>query len=79
MEVYLNSIEMGDGIYGASAVAEWHFHKSAADLTKSECALIAGSLPNPRKYNSADPGPYLRKRQGRILREMRFVKTLPEK
>lgn len=76
MEVYLNSIEMGDGIYGASAVAEWHFHKSAADLTKGECALIAASLPNPRRYNSASPGPYLLKRKGRILREMKFVKPL---
>lgn len=76
MEVYLNSIEMGDGIYGASAVAEWHFHKSAADLTKGECALIAASLPNPRRYNSASPGSYLLKRKGRILREMKFVKPL---
>lgn len=78
MEVYLNSIEMGDGIYGASAVAEWHFHKQAADLTKGECALIAGSLPNPRKYDSAHPGPYLRKRQSHILREMPFVKSLQD-
>lgn len=76
MEVYLNSIEMGDGIYGASAVAEWHFHKQASQLSKGECALIAGSLPNPRKYNSAAPGPYLRKRQHHILREMPYVKSL---
>ena len=41
MEVYLNSIEMGEGIYGAQAVAEEHFHKDAKDLTRSECALIA--------------------------------------
>ncbi len=73
MEVYLNSIEMGDGIYGASAVAEWHFHKRASELTREESALIAVTLPNPRRFSSASPSPYVLKRQKRILREMRFV------
>ena len=50
MEVYLNSIEMGKGIYGAEAVAKEHFHKKAGQLTPGECALIAASLPNPRKF-----------------------------
>lgn len=77
MEVYLNSIEMGDGIYGADAVAEWHFHKRASELTKEECALIAATLPNPLRYNSARPSDYILKRQKRILHEMRFVKPLP--
>ena len=76
MEVYLNSIEMGDGIYGADAVAEWHFHTRASKLTRSQCALIAATLPNPRRYNSANPNSYVRKRQQRILHEMRFVKPL---
>ena len=79
MEVYLNSIEMGDGIYGAEAVAEWHFHTTAEELTREQCALIAVTLPNPRRYNSAAPTPYLLKRQKRILHEMRFVKPLPDK
>ena len=48
MEVYLNSIEMGNGIYGAQAVAEEHFNTDAKDLTKAQCALIAATLPNPR-------------------------------
>lgn len=74
MEVYLNSIEMGDGIYGASAVAEHHFGTTADKLTRSQCALIAASLPNPRRFNSASPSPYMLKRQRRILREMKFVK-----
>ena len=74
MEVYLNSIEMGDGIYGAEAVAKRHFHCSAKDLSKAECAMIAVSLPNPRKFDSAHPSSYMRKRQFRILREMKFVK-----
>ena len=76
MEVYLNSIEMGDGIYGADAVAEHHFNTTAEKLTKAQCALIAASLPNPRRFNSARPSGYMLKRQARILREMRFVKKL---
>ena len=76
MEVYLNSIEMGDGIYGADAVAEHHFNTTADQLTKAQCALIAVSLPNPRRFNSARPSGYMLKRQSRILREMRFVKKL---
>jgi monofunctional biosynthetic peptidoglycan transglycosylase len=66
MEVYLNSIEMGEGIFGAEAVARAHFHKSASKLSVSEAALIAASLPNPRKFNSAKPSAYLLKRQAAI-------------
>ena len=74
MEVYLNSIEMGDGIYGADAVAEQHFNTTAKELTREQSALIAATLPNPRRFNSASPSGYMLKRQSRILREMRFVK-----
>ena len=76
MEVYLNSIEMGDGIYGADAVAEWHFNTRASKLTRQQCALIAASLPNPRRFNSAKPSGYMLKRQKRILHEMKYVKPL---
>ena len=79
MEVYLNSIEMGDGIYGAQAVAEEHFHKDAKDLTRSECALIAATLPNPRKFSSKSPCSYMLKRQSRILKEMKYVGEFPMK
>ena len=75
MEVYLNSIEMGEGIYGVSAVAEEHFGIQARDLTRSQCALIAATLPNPRKFSSKHPSAYMQKRQTRILKEMKFVKT----
>ncbi len=78
MEVYLNSIEMGDGIYGADAVAEHHFHTTADKLSLEQCALIAASLPNPRRFNSASPGSYMLKRQKHIVHEMRFVKKLPQ-
>jgi monofunctional biosynthetic peptidoglycan transglycosylase len=74
MEVYLNSIEMGDGIYGVDAVAEEHFRIDAKNLTKPQCALIAATLPNPRKFSSKDPNSYMLKRQSRILKEMKFVK-----
>ena len=75
MEVYLNSIEMGDGIYGASAVAKAHFGIQAHDLSRSQCALIAATLPNPRLFSSRNPSVYMQKRQARILKEMKFVKT----
>lgn len=74
MEVYLNSIEMGDGIYGAEAVAQHHFHTSAKKLTREQCALIAATLPNPLKFNSARPSAYILKRQKAILRQMRLIK-----
>jgi monofunctional biosynthetic peptidoglycan transglycosylase len=66
MEVYLNSIEMGDGIFGAQAVAKAHFNTTADKLTVPEAALIAASLPNPREFNSAKPSAYLLKRQAKI-------------
>lgn len=78
MEIYLNSIEMGDGIYGVDAVAEHHFHKNAKDLFRDECALIAATLPNPRKMNSAHPSEYVLKRQHQIEHEMRFIPTFPK-
>ncbi len=73
MEVYLNSIEMGDGIYGVAAVAKYHFDKSPEDLSRRDCALIAATLPNPRKFSSKSPSDYMLKRQRRIARDIKFV------
>lgn len=78
MEVYLNSIEMGDGIYGVDAVAEYHFNTTASQLSRSQCALIAATLPNPRRFNSSAPGEYMRKRQRQIEHEMRFIPSFPK-
>lgn len=75
MEVYLNSIEMGPGIYGAEAVAQAHFSKSASKLTRREAALIAATLPNPLKYSSKNPSKYMRKRQRQITRLMGLVEN----
>ncbi|MBR4390266.1 MAG: monofunctional biosynthetic peptidoglycan transglycosylase [Prevotella sp.] len=77
MEVYLNSIEMGPGIYGAEAVAEQHFNKSAAVLTREDCALIAATLPKPLEYSSKTPSAYMLKRQRQILRQMKNIPRFP--
>ena len=77
MEVYLNSIEMGDGIYGADAVAQEHFQLPAKLLSREQCALIAATLPNPRQFSSRQPSAYMKKRQQHILHEMKFVKPMP--
>jgi monofunctional biosynthetic peptidoglycan transglycosylase len=67
MVVYLNVMETGNGIYGVEAAARKYFRKPAAKLTRGEAALIAASLPNPRKRNPAKPSTYLLHRQARIL------------
>lgn len=79
MEVYLNSIEMGKGIYGAEAVAHEHFQTTAQKLTRRQCALIAASLPNPIKFNSGKPSPYMYKRQRKIMHLMKCIPDFPGK
>lgn len=76
MEVYLNSIEMGDGIYGAEAVAQWHFGCTAAQLTRPQCALIAATLPNPLRFSSKNPSGYMLKRQTWIMRQMKNINPI---
>lgn len=76
MEVYLNSIEMGDGIYGAEAVAQQHFGRPAKKLTRANCALIAATLPNPLQYSSKNPSRYMLKRQTAIMRQMKHIDLL---
>lgn len=70
MEVYLNSIEMGRGIYGAEAAATQLFHTQALKLTRRQCALIAVSLPNPVKRNPANPSAYMNRRANTIMKWM---------
>jgi monofunctional biosynthetic peptidoglycan transglycosylase len=76
MEVYLNVIETGDGIYGAEAAAQKYFHKPASKLTRGEAALIAAALPNPRKRNPAAPSAYMLKRQAKILDLMNKIPSV---
>lgn len=72
LEVYLNIVEMGEGIYGAQAASQYYFRKDAKNLNKSEGALIAACLPNPRKYLVNAPGSYIRNRQRWIMNQMRY-------
>jgi len=72
MEVYLNSIEMGKGIYGAEAAAQYWFHKSAKNLTSDESAAITAILPAPLKYVANPPSPFIAKRKEWIKKQMRF-------
>ena len=83
MEVYLNIIEFGDGIYGCEAAAQHYFNKSAKELTKTEAAQLAVSLPNPRKFNPDNRTQYFNKRVRTIKARMYKVdlskKTKPKK
>lgn len=70
MAVYLNEIEMGDGIYGAEMASQTYFHKPAINLTRSEAALIAAVLPNPRKWSPAHPTSYIIRKKNWIVGHM---------
>ena len=72
MEVYLNSIEMGNGVYGAEAAALHWFKKSAVKLNKDEAAAIAAVLPNPLRYSANPPTSYISKRKNWIKQQMSF-------
>lgn len=72
MEIYLNSIEMGNGVYGAEAAAQYWFHKPAKNLTRDESAAITAILPNPLKYKAQPPTPYIVKRKAWIMKQMSF-------
>lgn len=81
VEVYVNSIEMGKGIYGAEAVAKHHFKTTAKKLTRSQCALIAATLPNPLRFSSKNPSSYILRRKAIIEKRMTYVvlEYLPKK
>ena len=72
MEVYLNSIEMGKGIYGIEAASQYWFGKSAERLTKDEAAAIASILPNPRRYRANPPSNYIQGRKEWIKKQMMY-------
>jgi monofunctional biosynthetic peptidoglycan transglycosylase len=71
LEVYLNSIEMGDGVYGAEAAARHWFNKSAANLSPDESAAIAAILPDPRRLKANPAGAYISRRKVWIREQMR--------
>lgn len=77
LEVYLNVIETGDGIYGAQAATQKYFHKSAKSLSRQQAALLIAVLPNPLRWSPVKPGSYIYYKQGLILRNMRRLGKLP--
>jgi monofunctional biosynthetic peptidoglycan transglycosylase len=66
MEVYLNSIEWGPGVYGAEAAAQHNFRTSAARLSPAQAARLAAIVPKPLSWKAARPGPYIQRRSGKI-------------
>lgn len=74
MEVYLNSIEMGDGVYGAQAAANHWYRKDAKNLTRQEAAGIAAILPNPRKFKASNSSSYINRRKAKISKYISYVK-----
>ena len=76
LEVYLNVIEMGDGVYGAEAAAQEYYKKSCRRMTRAQAALIAACFPNPRRWTPKKATSYIRHRQYLIMRNMRRLGPL---
>ena len=76
MEVYLNIIETGNGIYGVQAASRKYFGVNASNLTRSQAALIAVCLPNPRKFSPANPSGYISRRKNHIVNIMGKLKRV---
>jgi len=73
LERYLNSIEMGRGVFGIEAASQYYFKKHSNELTTSEAAWIAAVLPNPKKYDPNNPSAYLSRKHNWIMRQMRNI------
>ena len=74
LEIYLNIVELGPGIYGVGAAAEYYFGKAPDQLSDAESALFAAVLPNPVRLQIDNPGPYLREWQNWIIKQMRRLR-----
>ena len=70
LEIYLNVIEWGNGVFGAQAAANYHFGTSAANLTAEQSAHLAAMVPSPRRYGRGAETPYLQRRIEIILARM---------
>lgn len=73
LDVYLNSIEMGDGIFGAEEASQIYFGRSAKNLSRQEAAMIAACLPNPKRYKVKPPSPYILSRSQWVMQQMSFI------
>jgi monofunctional biosynthetic peptidoglycan transglycosylase len=76
MEVYLNVIEMGNGVYGIEAAAQKYYKKPAKQLSKYQCAAITSILPNPRKWSPTKPTNYISQKQQRIVQGMNYLRKV---
>jgi len=76
--MYMNVAEMGDGIFGIEEASQKYFNKPAANLSRQEAALIAASLPNPRRYSVKPVSRYVATRSGWILRQMNNLQADPD-
>ncbi|HEX7844559.1 MAG TPA: monofunctional biosynthetic peptidoglycan transglycosylase [Chitinophagaceae bacterium] len=78
LEVYLNVIEMGEGIFGVEAAAQSYFRKPAKNLTRQEAAMIAACLPNPKRYKVKPLSGYVSGRSGWVMRQMSNLQSDPD-
>lgn len=78
MEVYLNVIEMGDGIFGIEMASEIYFDKPAKNLSKQEAAMIAACLPSPKRYKLKPLSSFVARRAGTIVQQMNNLQSDPD-
>jgi len=78
LEVYLNVIEMGKGIYGVEAASQTYFDKPAKNLSRQQAAMIAACLPNPKKYTVKPPAPYVAVKSAWIVHQMNNLERDPD-
>lgn len=76
LEIYLNTVDWGAGLMGAEAASETYFHRSSIHISPRQAALLAAILPNPDKWSPRNPGPWVVKRQRRILKDMNRMPLL---
>jgi monofunctional biosynthetic peptidoglycan transglycosylase len=74
LEMYLNIVELGPGVYGVGAASEIYFGKAPHALRDSDAALLAAVLPNPKQLRASEPSPYVRQRQDWILGQMQHLR-----
>jgi monofunctional biosynthetic peptidoglycan transglycosylase len=70
LEVYLNTVDWGEGIMGAEAASRNYFRRSSSRVTATQAALLAAVLPNPRKWSPVNPSSYVEERKRKIMRDM---------
>jgi monofunctional biosynthetic peptidoglycan transglycosylase len=78
LEMYLNTVEMGKGVFGIEAAARNYYHKSALHLTRNEAACIAAVLPNPKMYSQKFPSRYILGRCAWIMRQTYNLQSDPD-